>query len=183
MKRCPTLVTDVPSLDVRRLYREGWLRPGMKWQWVWQARISEGRGAIVIYAHPKSIWTSFRLKNETALKPITQRIQLDWSATHNGGKRVWFSCPDCSQRIALLYLRKNGLRCRRCSALVYPSQYPSRGHSYGRYHRVFDTALYTKCLTESDKRRMFGKCWQQVAVPQETPEIIAQHRCTAATCF
>jgi len=158
MKKYPPLVTEVPSLDVRRLNREGWLRPGMRWEWVWQRRCNAGNESIILYAFRKALIIAYRIPGKTTAASKAQRIQLEWSPQNKGGNRVWFSCPHCGERIAILYLTADGFRCRKCSALVYPSQYPSRGHFYGKHHRVFDGALYIKHLSGKDIQSSRGPC-------------------------
>lgn len=54
---------------------------------------------------------------------ITQNIPLVTSQLHSGGKRYWFSCPDCKRRMGRLHLPygTNYFLCRRCHDLTYMS--------------------------------------------------------------
>jgi hypothetical protein len=52
------------------------------------------------------------------------RIGLTWTACRYGGKRFWFSCPGCQNRVGILYLAGGSVRfqCRGCSDLTYDSR-------------------------------------------------------------
>jgi hypothetical protein len=54
--------------------------------------------------------------------PIDEGILLDRTEGGPGGQRLWFLCPGCGKRVAILYLKKYYFRCRRCLGLVYRSQ-------------------------------------------------------------
>ena len=49
-------------------------------------------------------------------------VPLERSRCPFGCARAWFRCPGCGRRCAILYLRTGYFACRRCQALVYPSQ-------------------------------------------------------------
>lgn len=53
---------------------------------------------------------------------MVQRVALQYTPCHMGGSRVWFSCPGCDRRCALLYSGENGFCCRECYDLPYRSQ-------------------------------------------------------------
>ena len=55
--------------------------------------------------------------------PITQNIPLVTTRLHSGGKRYWFSCPNCRQRVGRLHLPRGANRflCRNCYDLTYVS--------------------------------------------------------------
>lgn len=48
-------------------------------------------------------------------------IQLAWTPCHFGGSRVWFVCPQCDRRVAVIYTIRD-LCCRHCYDLKYASQ-------------------------------------------------------------
>jgi len=64
-------------------------------------------------------------------------IRLDYTKVHFGGRRVWFVCPACGRRAAILYLRPTkGHICRTCADLAYPSSQERRQLSYTPLHRA-----------------------------------------------
>jgi hypothetical protein len=62
----------------------------------------------------------------------TQDIPLLTTLLHSGGKRYWFSCPNCKRRVGRLHLPYGGsyFFCRRCYDLTYMSSQES--HSFDR---------------------------------------------------
>ena len=46
-------------------------------------------------------------------------IKLTTSRTGQGGKRLWFRCPNCQRRVGRLYLEGNRLVCRLCTQRYY----------------------------------------------------------------
>lgn len=54
---------------------------------------------------------------------ITQDIHLVTTQLHSGGKRYWFSCPNCRRRVGRLHLPygMSYFFCRRCYDLTYMS--------------------------------------------------------------
>ena len=50
-------------------------------------------------------------------KPV--QVRLDCTTCHLGGTRVWWRCPCCGRRVAILYVRGKTIACRRCWRLRY----------------------------------------------------------------
>jgi hypothetical protein len=65
---------------------------------------------------------------------VIETIQLVYTATHFGGKRAWFSCPQCCKRVAVLFRVDRRFRCRKCHNLSYPTQ------SWDEFDRAGNTA-------------------------------------------
>ena len=63
-------------------------------------------------------------------KDVSGPLTLGATTPHLGGFRFWFRCPgqECGRRVAILYVTKNGLLCRRCLGLVYPVQREDRAN-------------------------------------------------------
>ena len=49
------------------------------------------------------------------------KVKLIWTPCNFGGWRVWFVCPKCNKKVAILY-SPYGLACRQCYDLKYASQ-------------------------------------------------------------
>ncbi len=58
---------------------------------------------------------------EAQIEALGHHIACDSSDTNFGGKRLWFLCPLCSRRVAVLYLHpiSKQLSCRMCTGLPY----------------------------------------------------------------
>ena len=63
-------------------------------------------------------------------------VELDKTAQHFGGNRVWWVCPCCHARVGVLYWSWRW-QCRNCAELVHPSTRQSESSSaYSRVNRV-----------------------------------------------
>ena len=54
--------------------------------------------------------------------PVEQRVLILTTPCHYGGARPWLACPRCNRRVAVIYLRDGGFRCRHCNRVAYSSQ-------------------------------------------------------------
>ena len=64
---------------------------------------------------------------------VTQNIPLVTTKLCSGGKRYWFSCPNCRRRVGRLHLPRgmSYFFCRRCYDLTYMSCQES--HKFDRF--------------------------------------------------
>jgi hypothetical protein len=123
--RWSTTVTRVSTerllkLDVRALGRAGALKPGVA------AKVTWGNG-VELSLEVRPEWPD-RLKVEYVVheprgsgRPMGEAIPLVTSACHFGGSRVWFACPGCASRCAVLFYLAGRFRCRSCHQLAYGS--------------------------------------------------------------
>jgi hypothetical protein len=130
-------VTQLPSLDIRSLAKGLWLRPHSRCQWIWRNQEGSIAAGIAITVLTNAIALCYREGTETTL----DKVSLQHSLGARGDKRVWFECPGCQRRIAVLYKGKDGFRCRRCYGLKYESQYTAKGWSYGRKWQYLGTNI------------------------------------------
>lgn len=105
-------------LDVRVLARSGALKPGAASSVTW------GNGPAV------TLSVSIRDTNEVHLVyevqahldgmvSVRERIRLTRTPCTLDGSRVWFACPGCGTRCAVLYALGGVFRCRSCQHLTY----------------------------------------------------------------
>ena len=106
-------------IDVRRWHREGVLRNGRAGSWEWTDAATGERLAAIGY---RSDGYGVALNYSIDDRDRSQRVRLDWTACHYGGKRPWFVCPIRGERVAVLYLRADRFACRHCQRLAYLSQ-------------------------------------------------------------
>lgn len=127
------LVTEYHALNIKDLARGGYLYPFSKYDWVWRTNKGTHQTTVVITVLTDALQLVFPMHG---IAGVLQRVQLTYSLGLRGGKRPWFVCPTCQQRVGILYHAPNlPFRCRLCCNLAYPSQYQSRNQSYGRHHR------------------------------------------------
>ena len=110
------------AIDIRRLARNGWLKPGVAGLLSWRRR-----GEVVGSVRYASEEGSLSLFYDQPVvgggqERCAERIAFVWTACHLGGERVWFRCPGCGTRMAILYYRTGRFRCRQCCGLAYLSQ-------------------------------------------------------------
>jgi hypothetical protein len=114
----------LPKLDVRLLHRMGALRSGAVAMPSWLQ--DEALASQIITAvdpvspdvlilecrvqHPGGDWYLFH-----------EQVPLTTTPCTFGGKRIWFRCPGCYGRRAVLFCFGGRFRCRKCHNLAYTS--------------------------------------------------------------
>jgi hypothetical protein len=114
---------DHLALDIRRMSREGWLKPGARCVTTWSNR-GVNKASIASRANTHEIRLEYRHQSPgKEWESIDYVVRLDRTECHFGGSRVWFICPrlGCGNRTALLYCSRYFV-CRHCLALGYQSQ-------------------------------------------------------------
>ncbi len=108
------------QIDARRWTREGLLCVGSAGAWVWRdAETGTETGRIGYRSEAGRVLLNFAVNGE----PVRQHIGTQRTACNYGGGRVWFACPRCGRRVAVLFLRGNsGFICRHCGRIAYSSQ-------------------------------------------------------------
>lgn len=103
-------------LDIRQLKRSGCLAPGqgLSWKWSRGDRVHASIGAEVRKDH-------LLLKYTHNTEQVEQRIYFTWTPCNYGGARVWFLCPHCGKRVAVIYSGGKYFACRKCCNLTYLS--------------------------------------------------------------
>lgn len=114
--------SEMRTLDVRKLQRDGQLKPGnslcLSWSW---------GGAVIASVNLKAdtdrMMLDYRRKTGGEWRATSYPVRLDWTPCHFGGQRAWWLCPGagCGRRVAVLY---GGavFACRHCQKLAYKSQ-------------------------------------------------------------
>lgn len=72
-------------------------------------------GSISYQVNDDSAVLTYNLNGE----PRRQRVPILRTVCNYGGRRPWFGCPNCTARVALLYMRRGGFYCRRCAQVAY----------------------------------------------------------------
>ena len=115
--------TDMRALDVRKVQREGLLRPGHSFGWNW-TRGGETIASINIKVDNGGVTLDYRNRPHGGeWQAMKYPVPLAWTACHYGGQRAWWLCPavGCGRRVSVLY---GGavFACRHCQRLAYKSQ-------------------------------------------------------------
>ena len=111
-------------LDIRKITRKGLLVPGSSFSWQWLVNDRQVAG-ISIRVDLQGMVLSYRIQSTGEV--VEQRVQTQTSPFHLGGQRQWFTCPQCSKRVAVLYAPGRYFACRLCGGLGYATQKESVG--------------------------------------------------------
>lgn len=110
-------VEECKSLDIRRFKREGYLKPGLSFEWAWYRDI-EKASSIGIGIKEDFMILSYMVNGHEKIKDPIMIVKTD---CNYGSSRPWFECPGCNERAAKLYLVGKYFRCRHCHGLNYTS--------------------------------------------------------------
>ena len=116
--------SDSMPLDIRKITRAGLWAQGNSFSWQWLVNDREVAG-IRIRVDLQSMVLSYRMKS--AGEVVEQRVQTQTSPCHLGGERRWFTCPRCSERVAVIYAPGRYFACRQCCGLGYATQKEGAG--------------------------------------------------------
>lgn len=115
--------SDMRTLDIRRLQRDGLLTPGRAFWWKW-TRNDEEVASIQIWTGPDRVILKYRQRSGGGeWQPMEYPVHLEWTDCNLGGIRAWFLCPvqGCGRRVAILY-GGSVFACRHCHELNYECQ-------------------------------------------------------------
>lgn len=127
---------DYRAIDVRRLQRGGFLKPGFSYNWQW-LHGDKVVANINIQTGEDRINLSYRKRNEgEEWQDMNYPVYLEYTECTYGGRRAWFRCPaaGCGRRVAKLYGGRV-FACRHCHDLVYTCQ---REQQHERLTRKLD---------------------------------------------
>ena len=109
---------DMRQVDVRRLQREGYLKPGMAYGWQW-TRYGDVQASINLSVQADRVRFTYRLRTCGGdWQDVHCAVSLDRAPCTYGGTRTWWRCPCCTRRVAILYIGK-APACRHCYRLAY----------------------------------------------------------------
>ncbi len=115
--------SNMRTLDIRRLQRNGLLAPGLAFGWQWTRNGAEV-APIQIHTEADRVMLSYRNRNNGGeWQRMEYAVYLEWTPCNLGGRRAWFCCParGCGRRVAILY-GGTTFACRHCYRLAYASQ-------------------------------------------------------------
>ena len=111
------LTSESLPIDIRVLKRENRLRPGNT------ILFKYSRGGVVyarlighVFATHLTLQYCYGKSEE-----ISQKIWFDWTPCNFGNQRIWFKCPFCQKRVAIIYGPDKLFACRKCNNLTYQS--------------------------------------------------------------
>ncbi|MGX2042247.1 hypothetical protein ACWJKU_19275 [Methylocaldum sp. MU1018] len=115
--------SNMLSLDIRKLQRDGLLTPGRAFGREWTVN-GEEVASIRMRTEVDRVILSYRSRsNAGEWQPMEYPVYLEWTGLHFGGQRAWFLCParGCGRRVAILF-GGSIFACRHCHKLAYECQ-------------------------------------------------------------
>ena len=120
---------EAKKIDIRELQRRQSLYCGNTGELSWHnAKTKESTGRIGFIVKDDCLVFSYRAKrhNSQYWQDYEVIAPLTYTPCNYGNRRVWFKCPRCSKRVAILYINAQ-IGCRTCQRLNYASQQQTKG--------------------------------------------------------
>jgi len=135
------VVENAWSLDVRQLQRNEFLEDGT-WS---NFRLARGDSRSVVIAFSfvdENLHLEFQ-SSDASGRSVDMRTSIEVTrvAKPYGGSQPYFLCPECTNRILILYFCTSGLICRRCANLAYTSTRESKTDAAFRRVRALRLTL------------------------------------------
>jgi hypothetical protein len=160
-----TCTTDMRALDIRRIQRDGCLKPGRILNWTW-SRNGKEVASIQILVQLEQVTLRYQSRSYGGEpKQMDYPVRLDRTGCNYGGQRVWWLCPavNCGRRVAVLY---GGavFACRHCHNLAYKSQSetPTSGN-FRRADRLRDRLGWVPGMAFGPGSKPKGMHWRTYA--------------------
>ena len=119
----PTTLDDFRTIEVGYLRRHGLLRPWTS-GWLRWSRAGRETGSVGFAVGRDALTLTYRTRGhgDEGWTEVVEPVRLPRTAQPFGGERVWFACPGCGRRCAVLYGARR-FRCRLCIGVSYGSQH------------------------------------------------------------
>lgn len=112
---------ELKSVDIRHLAGEQGLEPG-RITWRSWGRGGKTSATLKTEARPGGLWVEYQTRlADDGWHTFSRLVTLERTTCHLGGERVWWQCPRCRKRVALLYGGRE-LACRHCWDAAYRCQ-------------------------------------------------------------
>jgi hypothetical protein len=117
-----TTTEETKRIDIRYMRKQGLLKLNTTGSLKWTCH-GEPSGDIRYTCFSDHLKLNFRYREYGGeWGPIEQRVPFDRTPCHYGGERLWFRCPHCNKRVAVLYGYEIRFLCRHCYQIPYSSQ-------------------------------------------------------------
>ncbi len=111
---------ETKRIDIRWLKQSGRLQPYRHGRLTWDCG-GEESGSINYFMYPDRMELKFNARGywDEEWESIHQTIKFLETPCNYGGKRKWFQCSGCYNRVAVLSGLQGRFYCRRCCGLAY----------------------------------------------------------------
>jgi len=116
-------VESLLKIDIGQWASQGKLVPGNHLTFTWSRESQTIASiAIIVSQHFLTFKYNWTPDGQGRAQNISEHVPLERTACNYGGSRVWFQCPSCNRRAAILYLVKGHWYCRKSLNVRYASQ-------------------------------------------------------------
>ena len=117
-----TTAEEVNRIDIRYMRQQGFLRPGYGGNLSWSCG-DRKTGSVMYRVETDSLVLIYRARVQGGeWESIEEHVRLSRTPCNYGGERLWFLCPACSKRVAVLASHGKRFVCRHCHKRPYGSQ-------------------------------------------------------------
>ena len=139
------------SVDVRRFFREGYLKPGNYFAW-WRICGNEILNEVTVQVQAEALTLFYRNQS--------QSVRLVTTPCHFGGSRSWVRCG-CGKRVAILYAGDSRFACRSCHNLNYQTQHLELHERLAKKaHRLRDRLGWPNGFSNGTGQKPKGMHWR-----------------------
>jgi len=115
-------VDAAKRLDIRYLKKHGMLQSGnYKMSWNRNGRPSGNASIRIVAGESMTVICNWRMDSSAEWQPMEKTVHFTSTACTYGGSRLWFVCPYCGRRVAVVILDAGHVACRHCLNLTYAS--------------------------------------------------------------
>lgn len=141
-----TTCKEVKRIDIRVMKKNGWLQSYGWRSMSWECG-GNPSGQIRYCVDSDGIRLDYKSRaSGEDWQHVEEKILFDRTPCNYGGERLWFLCPHCGRRVAVLYGVGVHFLCRECYSLPYASQMKGeidrlidKKHGLGR--RIFENYI------------------------------------------
>jgi len=118
-------VEDTLRVDIRLCERFGRQKPEQNYVLFWRSVNFDGVGSVQVSINRASLLATISL---IAVRVGSEEniIKITHTSCNFGGRRMWFLCPRCDKRAAIIFTKDRVWACRTCLQLTYRSQCDGR---------------------------------------------------------
>ena len=119
-----TKTGEVYQMDLCSIKKYGALKDGSRGTFSWP--IGDDPPTMAFRVESDRLILAYWVKLDDTWQHVEEFVELDRTPCHYGGERLWFLCPTCKKRVAVLYESGGRFICRHCADLSYRSKSGTR---------------------------------------------------------
>lgn len=112
------------AISIGYLKKQGLLQAGRRGSLSWSFDgVSSASVGYWVKADGLQLDYSYQESTQVEATNVALLLRFAYTPCHYGGQRTWLVCPECQQRVGVVYSVGKYFRCRCCCGLNYHSQH------------------------------------------------------------